>query len=260
MALPFRPTVPNGLPAGYRLTEYDSIDSTNAEALRSAASGDMGGLWILAGEQLGGRGRAGRPWVSPPGNLYASLLLRPNCSATAAPGLSLLTAVAVREAIASMPGAGLKNGALRLKWPNDILLDGAKAGGILLESAGNAGRADYAIVIGIGLNVGQHPSGLKRSVANLSRLSPALGVWELFTAIAASMDHWLTLWRNGDNFAAIRDEWLKHAHSIGSPVSVLVNGTVVDGVFLGLDESGALRLGDRGAGGERRVTAGDVFF
>ncbi len=260
MISPFSALLPTGLPPGFRLAEYDCIDSTNAEALRCAAVGDAGGLWVLAAEQRGGRGRAGRPWLSPPGNLYSSLLLRPDCSATSAPGLSLLTAVAVREAIAQTLGPRLRDGSLRLKWPNDIFLDGAKAGGILLESAGSAGRANYAVVIGIGLNVGQRPDGLKRSVAHLSLTSPGLSVWELFTAIAGSMDRWLTIWCKGENFSAIRVEWLKHAHAVGTPVSVLVNGMVVDGVFLGLDESGALRLGDRRGGAERRVTAGDVFF
>lgn len=248
------------LPPGYRLAEYDRIDSTNAEALRCACAGELGGLWILAGEQLGGRGRAGRSWVSPPGNLYASLLLRPDCSATAALGLSLLTAVAVRQAIAESCGAPMSERALGLKWPNDILLNGAKVGGILLESTGTAGRAEHAVVIGVGLNVGQHPDGLERSVAHLSSAAPALRVLELFEGLARTTDHWLGIWHNGQNFAAIRAEWLAYAHGLGASVSVRVNGTVVEGVFIGLDESGALRLGDRFGGPERRVTAGDVFF
>jgi BirA family biotin operon repressor/biotin-[acetyl-CoA-carboxylase] ligase len=258
MTLPFADPPQIVLPPGYRALEYDRIDSTNAEALRCAEAGEPGGLWITADEQTGGRGRAGRVWHSPPGNLYASVLLRPRCLPSAAPGLSLLAAVAARQAIANILGE-LAAEALTLKWPNDILLNSGKLGGVLLESVQTGRRNDLAVVIGVGVNIAQSPDNLGRRTERLAAYAPDATVPALFEQLASAMHTWMTVWRDGENFAAIRAEWLRHAHGLGAQASVRVNGTVVDGLFLGLDEQGALRLGDR-AGSERRVTAGDVFF
>lgn len=248
------------LPPGYRLRCYDSIDSTNAEALRLASLGEPGGLWLLAGEQRGGRGRAGRNWVSPPGNLYASLLLRPACSAAAAPQLSLLTALAAHEAIRAASSDRLRPPILALKWPNDILLNGCKAGGILLESSGAARQPGFAVAIGIGLNVVHHPIDLARATAHLANATPSLDVPGLFQQLASTMAKWLGIWAEGANFGAVREAWQAASIRIGAPISVNINGAAIEGVFLGIDSTGALRLGSPAQDSpEMRITAGDVF-
>ena len=249
------------LPPGFSLHRFDELDSTNSEALRFAASGAPGGTWIVARRQCHGKGRAGRNWQSEPGNLFASLIWRPQCTAAAAPGLSLLAGVAAYGGIETATGGRLRHPALALKWPNDLLLNGGKAGGILLESSGIAGRADYAIIIGIGLNVARPPEGLDRATACLATPEHPLDVTHLFATLAGKMAHWLALWRDGENFATIRTEWLTLANGYGKPVTVHLNGSLIEGVFLGIDDSGALRLGSPGSGApERRITAGDVVF
>jgi BirA family biotin operon repressor/biotin-[acetyl-CoA-carboxylase] ligase len=254
-------TPPSDLPAGVRLVRHDRIDSTNAEALRLAHDGEAGPLWLTAGEQTGGRGRGGRCWASPPGNLYASLLLRPRCAAELAPQLSLLTAVAVHEAIAAVSAGRIRHPALTLKWPNDILLDGAKAGGILLESVSNHGKPGYAVAIGIGLNLSHHPCDLGRPAAHLGEHLPDIEADALLFAIIHRMAGWLACWQEGAGFARVRDAWIERSLAPGTPISVHAHGGVMRGFFLGIDSGGALRLGS-GAPDEPeiRVTAGDIVF
>ncbi len=156
------------LPSGYRLTFHESIDSTNAEALRLAGAGEDGGLWIWAAVQEAGRGRAGRSWASPAGNLHASLLLRPRVPLATALQLSLLAGVAAHDAVSALAAGAGVTPTLRLKWPNDILLDDAKLGGILLESRSGAEADAPAVVIGIGLNLARAPDDLGRPVASLA--------------------------------------------------------------------------------------------
>lgn len=249
------------LPPGFTVHQFEELDSTNSEALRLAAAGAPGGTWVVARRQTRGRGRAGRAWQSGPGNLFASLLLRPQCAAAAAPGLSLLAGVAVYDAIETATGGRLRTPSLALKWPNDVLLNGEKAGGILLESTGSAGRPDYAIVIGIGVNVAHAPADLGRATARLASPEHPLDTGLVFEALAASMARWLAVWRDGEDFAAIRAAWLKLAGGYGRPVTVHLNGSLTQGIFLGIDASGALLLGPAASGApERRITAGDVFF
>ncbi|MDX2265602.1 MAG: biotin--[acetyl-CoA-carboxylase] ligase [Hyphomicrobiales bacterium] len=243
--------------AAFRIERFAVLPSTNAEALDRAAAGDPGGLWIRADAQTLGRGRAGRAWTSPPGNLYASLLLRPACAPSAAPGLSLLAAVAAADAVAAMRPAAAPR--IALKWPNDILIEGAKAGGVLLESMGSTGPG-RAVVIGVGVNVASPPSGLDRPVAHARAFAPDATVDRVFDALVAAMAGWLRRWDDGRGFGAVRNAWLARAYGLGAPVSVRVNGSVVAGVFLGLDDDGALLLADSAGAGERRVTAGDVCF
>src|SRR5690606_16693662 len=114
--------------AGVRLAHFDVLDSTNAEALRLARAGEAGPLWVVASRQLAGRGRSGRNWVSDPGNVFATLLLVGPSQPVHAPELSLVTALAVADAIGERAPA--LTGQIRLKWPNDVLIAGRKAAGI----------------------------------------------------------------------------------------------------------------------------------
>ena len=219
--------------------------STNDDVAALAAAGEPEGLWLRAGRQTGGRGRQGRLWSSPPGNLHASTLVRLRAGDPAAPTLALVAGVALHEAASAWaPEAGI-----RIKWPNDLLAGGAKLAGILLERAGDA------VVIGFGANLAHHPQGLERPVTSLAALSGSAPEPDLFAEqLAESFARWLALWRTG-GVAAIRSAWLERAHPPGTAL-VTPEG---EGLFEGLDESGALRL--RLPHGETRlIHAGDVFL
>lgn len=245
------------LPPGIRLVFAKETDSTNAEALRLAARGEAGGLWIWAGAQTSGRGRAGRSWASPPGNLYASLLHRPQTDLATASQLSLLAGVACHDAVMSLGGEGRIEPAPQLKWPNDLLAGGAKIGGILLESASGAQSQDLAVAIGVGLNLAYAPSDLGRPATSLAALGIEATPAAALRALARSMQHWLQAWDAGRGFAHIRESWLKRAQPAGAAISVRHGNDLISGRFAGLDEAGSLLL-ETESGQRRRVTAGDV--
>ena len=217
--------------------------STNDDVAALAQSGAAEGLWLRADRQSGGRGRQGRSWHSPPGNLYASTLVRLRPSDPPAPSLALAAAVALHEAASGYSEA------LRIKWPNDLLAGPAKIAGILLERTGDA------VVIGFGANLAHHPDDLDRpatSLATLTGRAPEPGAF--CTALAGVFARWLAIWRS-PGLAPVREAWLAAAHPLGTALSVA--GEI--GSFDGLDESGALRL--RLADGRvRLVHAGDVFL
>jgi len=244
------------LPSGYRLAFHDTIDSTNAEALRLAAQGEAGGLWIWAGAQQAGRGRAGRSWASPAGNLHASLLIRPRVPLAVALQLSLLAGVAAYDAVSALAAGAGAAPALRLKWPNDIQLNDAKLGGILLESRAGAEEDAPAVVIGVGLNLSRAPGDLERPVASLADAGIAVEPAQAFAALTWATAEWLAHWQDGTSFETIRGAWLERAKPLGGPISVRLGADLVSGTFLGIDEIGALRLATES--GERRITAGDV--
>ena len=144
------------LPAGYELASFDEIDSTNEEARRRAQRGDRGPLWIWALKQNAGRGRRGRPWESPVGNLMCTLLLAPGVPPAQAARLSFVAALSVRDFVAEHAGTT----DVRVKWPNDVLIDGRKVAGILLESSGESGAGLLPwLAVGIGVNLVHAPDG-----------------------------------------------------------------------------------------------------
>jgi len=158
-------SAPPRLSGFYRLLSFAAIDSTNEEAKRQAAAGAPEGTLIWARAQQAGRGRRGRPWVSEPGNLYMSLLLRPDRAAPAAAQLGFAAALAVGEAALPLLPA---SAALAYKWPNDVLIDGRKTSGILLESqAAGEGRLDW-LVVGIGVNLVSFPEGAEYPATSLA--------------------------------------------------------------------------------------------
>lgn len=235
-----------------RLARLPEVDSTNAEALRRAAAGERGPLWILADVQTAGRGRAGRSWVSEPGNLHASLLVTLSAPASKAYQLSLVAGIAVFDAIAQAMNPAPEG--LRLKWPNDILIGQEKAGGILIESTTSA--AGLAAVIGIGVDIARAPTDLGRPATHLARHGACPPPDVLLAHVAAAADGWLATWDQGAGFPAIRNAWLNRAHPIGERMSIDTGSERIAGAFLGLDEEGALVL-DTDTG-PRRFTFGDV--
>ena len=246
---------PATLPPGYALIAFDEAGSTNDEARERAAGGASEGTVVWARVQRAGRGRRGRSWVSPPGNLYFSVILRPACEARSVAQLSFVAALAVLDLV-----DGLVPGRARCKWPNDVLVDGGKVAGVLLESAlGPGGRVDW-VVLGIGVNLASHP-GLQGPVPSTSladagamTLAPEEALSSVLAALARRRREWET-----QGFAAVRSAWLARAHGLGGPVTVANGDRRLAGVFEGLDEGGALVLAQ--AGGERlSIAAGDVFF
>ncbi|MDQ3140211.1 MAG: biotin--[acetyl-CoA-carboxylase] ligase [Pseudomonadota bacterium] len=219
--------------------------STNDDVAALAAQGASEGLWLRADRQTGGRGRQGRGWQSPLGNLYASTLVRIHPGDPPAPTLALVAAVALHDVAA----AHAPEHRLQIKWPNDLLADGAKIAGILLE------RAEDAVAIGFGVNLAHCPENLDRPVTSLAALGASAPDPDAFAEmLAESFARWLVRWRS-EGLAPIRTRWLAAAHAIGTALSTAQG----DGLFDGLDEAGALRL--RLADGAVRVIhAGDVFL
>ena len=242
------------LPTGYRLHAYDTIGSTNDEAKRLARAGAPEGTLVWAGEQTAGRGRRGRQWASPPGNLYLSLVVRPGGAPGRAAQLGFVAALGLGDALDRLAGTGAR---LRYKWPNDLLLDGGKLAGILLESETTASGAVDFVVIGVGVNLASSPGQSEYPATSLAAegvagISPA----SLLDAFVREFEGWRARWRS-EGFAPMREAWLASASGIGKQIRVRLERMTLTGRFLDLDEDGALLLD--GAEGRRRVAAGDVF-
>jgi BirA family transcriptional regulator, biotin operon repressor / biotin---[acetyl-CoA-carboxylase] ligase len=239
-----------------RSVVLEDVGSTNTEAFARARSGDAGPLWVMARRQTQGRGRAGRQWVSEPGNLYASLLQRLTCQPGSVHQISLIAGVAVMEAISTATGRRPISG-LRLKWPNDVLIGGAKCAGILPESTSGGSPSEVIAVIGVGINLAWHPRGLGRPATNLAAHGLNVSPDSMLAALAAAMERWLCNWCGGENFAAVRAAWLQRAGPVGESVTVDTGREIIAGRFLDLDRDGALVLDDC-HGVRRKVTYGEV--
>ena len=241
----------------FRHIELGDVSSTNAECMERARAGDAGGLWITATRQTGGRGRRGRTWVSEPGNLYSSLLLIDPGPQQALASLPLAVTVAVYEALASvLPVEACE--ALKIKWPNDLLINGHKTSGILIEAEQLAdGRR--AVVIGCGINVAHRPdTGLYPSTC-LADQGSASTPQELFARLVVSMDDVLNDWDEGRGLARVRRAWIDRADGIGKPVTVNLPDRQIHGLFAGIDDEGRLMLA-MPDGVTQMIASGDVFF
>jgi BirA family biotin operon repressor/biotin-[acetyl-CoA-carboxylase] ligase len=245
---------PRASAAGVRLVAHAVLGSTNTEALSLANRGERGPVWVTAERQTAGRGRRARTWISQPGNLYASLLLTAPAPAERWPQLSFVAALAIHDAVVAI-AAGLAP-RLAIKWPNDLLLDGAKFAGILIEGQGG-GDASNAVVVGIGVNCATHPTDADYPATDLAEAS--LSPEDVFGALSAKMLARLAQWNSGDGFSSIRAEWLARAAGLGEDVRVRLPGREITGRFEALDEAGGLRL-RLPDGAVTTVAAGDVFL
>lgn len=238
--------------AGVRHIPYETLGSTNAEALALARAGERGPLWITAGSQSAGRGRRGSAWVSPPGNLYATLLLTEPSAPVLAPQLSFVAALALHDAVAACaPALGP---ALTVKWPNDLLLGNAKLAGILIEGGS---ETVFAVAIGTGVNCAHHPDGASYPATDLAAAGAPVTPERLFAALTVAMQQRLEQWRGGQGFAGIRSAWLERAAGLGADIRVRLPERELCGRFEGLDDSGRLLL--RQAGSTTAIAAGEVF-
>jgi BirA family transcriptional regulator, biotin operon repressor / biotin---[acetyl-CoA-carboxylase] ligase len=242
------------LPAGYHLIARGDVGSTNDEARRLAAEGAADGTVIWAKSQNAGRGRYGRAWSSPPGNLYVSLLLRPAASPATALQLGFVAAVALAEALDRRVAAA----ALAVKWPNDLLLNGRKIAGMLLESAtGNRGVLDW-LILGMGINLASFPVGTAFPATSLANDGyPVPAPAEVLTDLCNSFAAWRARWAEA-GFEPVRQAWLRRAYRRGEAIEIRLERERCQGVFADLDASGALVL-DPAGGPRRLVSFGEVF-
>lgn len=243
-------------PEGWERVVLDTVDSTMAEAARRAASGLAGPTWIMAHEQTAGRGRRGRDWTSESGNLAVTLVFKPEATPTEAARRSFLAAIALFETLA----IHVDRTRLSLKWPNDVLLDGGKVAGILLESAGQGPYVDW-LSIGIGVNLAIRPEGVRDAsfppVAVADDGGPVVDPQDFLTHLAnayATEEGKLDAF----GFARIREDWLRHAARLGEVITARTGTDEITGVFETVDEAGNLML--RTPKGLRAISAADVFF
>ncbi|WP_313349652.1 biotin--[acetyl-CoA-carboxylase] ligase [Paracoccus sp. (in: a-proteobacteria)] len=233
-------------------------DSTNAEALR-LASGLSGPAWILAREQFAGRGRRGREWVMPAGNFAATLITRPQGGALAAAQLSFVAALALYDALGLACGPSAR---LAIKWPNDVLLNGGKVAGILLESSGS-GPGVQAVAIGIGVNLAAAPdvgalaAGAVPPVSVWGECGHVIAPEEFLDLLAPAFARWQAQ-LDTYGFAPIRNAWLARAARLGEPIVARTGTTESHGIFEGIDDSGALIL--RGPAGCQIIPAAEIYF
>jgi len=230
----------------FTVWHHDTIGSTNDEARRQAAAGAPHGTVIHADEQTSGRGRRSHVWFSPPGNLYMSLLLRTGQPAHRITELSFLTALAVADTVEALMPVNIKP---MLKWPNDVLVNGAKIAGILLE------QVDDATIIGIGLNVLEAPTGSGYRTTTIVANGGIASVDGARDILLDRFGHHLAAWQQC-GFAPIRDQWLARTYPIGAAIRVNGNGAAMVGSFVGLDDDGALLLDT--PQGRQRLIAGEV--
>jgi BirA family transcriptional regulator, biotin operon repressor / biotin---[acetyl-CoA-carboxylase] ligase len=238
-----------------RVLHVTETGSTNADAMRLALAGEPLPLWVMADTQTGGKGRSGRKWVSQPGNLHASLAFRCTGPIEQAGQLSLLAGISVIDAVRITMELA-PNAELRLKWPNDILMNFAKAGGILVESTSLREGSGFLAVLGFGLNLVASPDGLGREVTALARFGTPPELAAFLAALSERIFFWLDRWNNGLGFGAIREAWIERAGPIGEPISINTAGGVLSASYQGLGKSGAL-LADVG-GTVREFSFGDV--
>jgi BirA family biotin operon repressor/biotin-[acetyl-CoA-carboxylase] ligase len=255
---------PRAISAGYRLASFDSIGSTNAEALSRARDGERGLMWFVTSEQTAGRGRRHRPWIAPRGNLACSILemidVSPAVAATLgfAAGLALEAALRRASIEASLKAAGSDNMKFSLKWPNDVLAGQQKLAGILLEAEAMPGDR-LAVVVGIGTNVVAAPEGTPTPATSLKAIGVDIGAAELFATLSDSWTEFRGLWDQGRGFGEIRRLWLERATGLGQPVAIHTGGATVAGTFDTIDDTGCMII--RTSGGDRvPISAGDVYF
>ena len=231
----------------WRIHKLESTASTNDDVRHAAEAGEAEGLVVVAERQSSGRGRQGRVWESPVGNLYCSVLLRPKNMPRVAGVYSFVAALAVCDTVkAFLPTSGIA-----LKWPNDVLVNGKKISGILLEVAADA------LIVGVGLNVRHVPENTLYPATSLELESGhAVSLSELLDCFLARMEHWYTVMQE-KGFAPVRHAWLAHAQK--GDLTARLPLETVQGRFVDIDETGCLRL-LLADGAERSISTGDVFF
>ena len=240
----------------FPLRHFAELDSTNSEATRLAHGGEAGPLWIVADHQTAGRGRRGRVWRGASGNLAATLLLTTERPSVEVAQMAFVTALAVADMAAAFVPADV----VRLKWPNDLMVAGAKAGGVLIETGVTPvplEREGRWLAIGIGVNLVEAPADTPYPATALADHGERPTRDRALEVLDVAFDRWLTVWDQGD-FEPLRVSWTARAHGLGEPCTVALGDRRLTGVNEGLDADGALLL--RVDATVQRITAGDVIF
>ncbi|MDR3374124.1 MAG: biotin--[acetyl-CoA-carboxylase] ligase [Ancalomicrobiaceae bacterium] len=259
---------------GYRLVTFKTIGSTNTEAMARLKAGDPGRLWVFSSEQTAGKGRRGRNWVTFRGNFAGSLALVVDVPPAKAATLGFVAGLAVRRALLrvvstasvslvldgadTLPTNGRGRGRIELKWPNDLIVEGAKLAGILLE-AEPLPSGLLGVVIGIGVNVVSAPTDLPYPVTSLADLGVSLEADLLLHALVEAWPDLYRIWSEPDGMQDIGREWLAGAAGVGGPVAVQVGGRVFRGIFETIDAEGRLMVVDE-RGVRHAIAAGEVHF
>lgn len=245
------------LPAAYNLVAFESVGSTMTEAHALAELGEditPDGTLVWAREQTGGKGRRGNTWSSPKGNFYSSLIVRPDVPAAQAAELGFVTGCAVFDTIGEVCEPGFE---CRLKWPNDVLVNDGKIGGILLEAKGEAGKPVEYVIIGLGVNLRSHPEDTSYPTTDFLSESQMIPDTKFLEAYARHFMEWAARWIE-DGFEPIRENWRWRAKGIGKEITVRMHDRELQGIFEDLGDDGSLILNQGGK--ITRVAAGDVFF
>lgn len=235
---------------GDELVDLGAVGSTMEEARRRFAPGLAHRVWIVAREQTSGRGRQGRGWASPPGNLHMTLLLPTATPPRDQPKLGFAAGVALARAARSLLPEPV---CVALKWPNDLLVAGAKASGLLLEGLGGGA----AVGVGIGVNVVAHPADTPYRATHLSVEAPGLDRGRVFACLSRALVEEVDVFAEGRGFALTRQRWLGFAAHRGRQIIVRLDGREIEGVFVDIDADGRLLLD--AADGRIPIAAGDVF-
>ena len=257
MTLPEFPVVfPSDFPEPTGLIHFTETDSTNDEARRLFASqpdGSASPIWIMTDRQVSGRGRMGRNWSSPEGNLMTSLMCKPKCDLSTMGQLGFVAGLAVQASIQETTSLPAK-----LKWPNDVLMEGAKCAGILLETLSNEAQ-EIGLAIGIGVNLQHHPTDTPYPAISLNA---AAGVSptprEMMKVLALHFNRLHVLWER-KGFSAIRSLWLEQAYGVGEDITAVLTNETLTGVFRDIDADGRLLL-ENSNGSIHLIAAGDIFF
>ena len=229
-----------------------AVGSTNDEARRLIVENVADGTVVIATEQAAGRGRRGNTWSSPPGNLYLSAILRPAAPASVLGQLGFVAAVALAETLESFIGT---DRSVAVKWPNDVLVEGRKIAGILLESETTGAVARW-VIVGVGVNVAHSPPVARVPATSLTALGVAVAPDALAERLIERLFAWRRAWER-EGFAPVRAAWLARAAGLGAMVRVNLEGDSFEARFAALDDSGAL-VAELPGGARRLVAAGDV--
>ncbi len=249
-----------GIAGGFFHLTKEETGSTNDDALAELAAGRAAPFWITAGMQKAGRGRHGRVWTSPPGNMYATLALVEPCAQRHAAQFGYLIGLALHDAIAEIAPAHAAR--VRLKWPNDVLVDGAKIAGILLEGH-HTREGRFALITGIGGNIAFTPDDTPYPASRLRDLVADVTPGQLFDALARAFARRYAHWQEAVDerlaLAALREDWLARAHGLDATVTIRLPDGPRQGRFVGLDGDGRLLL-LLTEGGIQTIDAGDLYF
>jgi BirA family biotin operon repressor/biotin-[acetyl-CoA-carboxylase] ligase len=245
----------NELPTDFFIRHaHEEVASTNDIARELAETGAPEGTLVTARRQHSGRGRRGNTWESIEGNVFLSLILRPDADAQVAAQLSFVAAVTVGDLVANL----LPDCTVQLKWPNDVLCDGKKISGILLEAGPSGAAGVQWLIVGIGLNVECKPASRADATSLRDEGDSTSGVENVIAGFSERFLVWYRTWQ-AQGFETIRDAWLTRAHGLAGPIQIRHHSDTVDAIFDCVDETGAL-LAKMADGSSRRVTGGEVHF